>query len=148
MDAERVASWKRERDSLIEELGDPAVVSDRVKLEQASRRHKELDDLIGAAERLVMAESDVATARDMLSDVAPAERDLLRDELALSEKEVLRLESELRGLLVPRDPNDGRNVIIEIRGAEGGEEANLFARDLYDMYQHYADRRGWRVELL
>src|SRR6202050_449764 len=148
MDAERVASWKRERDSLIEELGDPAVVSDRVKLEQASRRHKELDDLIGAAERLLAAESDVATARDMLADVAPAERELLRDELAISEKEVSRLESELRALLVPSDPNDGRNVIIEIRGAEGGEEANLFARDLFTMYTHYAEHRGWPVRVL
>jgi peptide chain release factor 1 len=148
MDAERIASWKRERDAVLEDLADPAVVSDRVKLEQASRRHKELDELIVAAERLESAESDVATARDMLSDVAPAERDLLRDELALSEKEVLRLETELRSLLVPKDPNDGRNVIIEIRGAEGGEEANLFARDLYNMYAHYAEQRGWPVRVL
>jgi len=58
------------------------------------------------------------------------------------------LESELRDLLMPRDPNDGRNVIVEIRGAEGGEEANLFAKDLFDMYQRYADHRGWRVEVL
>ena len=58
------------------------------------------------------------------------------------------LEAELRDLLLPSDPNDGRNVIVEIRGAEGGEEANLFAKVLFDMYQRYADRRGWRIEVL
>ena len=72
----------------------------------------------------------------------------MRAELEQAEAAVSALEAELRSLLVPRDPNDGRNVIVEIRGAEGGEEANLFARDLFDMFLSYAERRGWRVEVL
>jgi peptide chain release factor 1 len=148
MDPDRLASWRRERDSVLEELSDSAVVSDRVRLEQASRRHKELDDLISTAERLESAESDVATAREMLSDGGSEDRDFVRAELSTAESDVLRLESELRGLLVPSDPNDGRNVIMEIRGAEGGEEANLFARDLFDMYTRYAERRKWPLRVL
>ena len=69
-------------------------------------------------------------------------------ELEYAKRQVEKFEGQLRELLVPRDPNDGRNVIVEIRGAEGGEEANLFARDLFEMYRRYSERRGWRLELL
>jgi peptide chain release factor 1 len=84
----------------------------------------------------------------MLTGADAADRDLIRDELSMAEEQVLQLENQLRSLLVPRDPNDGRNVIVEIRGAEGGEEANLFARDLYDMYTRYAERNRWPVTVL
>jgi peptide chain release factor 1 len=84
----------------------------------------------------------------MLSDASPEDRELLRAELERSEAEAEKLEQELQLLLVPSDPNEGRNVIVEIRGAEGGEEANLFARDLFDMYRRYAERRGLRLEVL
>lgn len=148
MDADRISSWERERDSVLEQLGDPSVISDRAALARLSRRHKELEELIGAARRLGAAESDVATAREMLTDADADDRELVRDELASAETEVERLENELRELLVPKDPNDGRNVIVEIRGAEGGEEANLFARDLFDMYTRYSEQRGWSTKIL
>jgi len=90
-----------------------------------------------------------AVARELAAAAVGAERELGRDEQSAAEARVVELETELRDLLMPRDPNDGRNVIVEIRGAEGGEEANLFAKDLFDMYQRYAaDHRGWRVEVL
>jgi peptide chain release factor 1 len=94
------------------------------------------------------AEEDVAIARELAADAVGVERELGRDEQAAAEERVAELESQLRDLLMPRDPHDGRNVIVEIRGAEGGEEANLFAKDLFDMYQRYADRRGWRAEMM
>jgi peptide chain release factor 1 len=72
----------------------------------------------------------------------------MRTEVSEAEADIERLEDELRLLLLPKDPNVGKNVIVEIRGAEGGEEANLFARDLYDMYAAYAGRMGWKLELL
>jgi peptide chain release factor 1 len=84
----------------------------------------------------------------MLAEVSGEDRDLIRAELERAEADVEKLEQELRGLLVPPDPNEGRNVIVEIRGAEGGEEANLFARDLFEMYQRYAERHRWRLEVL
>ena len=134
---------------VLEELGDPAVVSDRVKLEQASRRHKELDELISTAERLERAESDLDDGpRDALRRRVRTSATSCAPRSSSAESEVLRLESELRGLLVPSDPNDGRNVIMEIRGAEGGEEANLFARDLFDMYSRYAERGRWPLRVL
>ena len=84
----------------------------------------------------------------MVDDAPPDERELAKSQLAEAEQHVAELEAELGRLLVPRDENDGKNVIVTIRGAEGGDEANLFARDLYDMYLRYADRRHWRVEVL
>src|SRR5580692_9388966 len=118
MDPERVASWKRERESVLEELSAPTVASDRTRLTQLSRRMKELDELIDSSSRLERAESDVSTAREMLTEAQPSDRDIIRNELTAAEEAVAAIEIELRDLLVPKDPNDGRNVIMEIRGAE------------------------------
>src|SRR5579885_2258439 len=148
MDDERLAAWEREQKKVLDELADPAVLGDQSRLRAASRRHKELEALIAAGQHLASARQDVEAAREMLGEAAPAERNLVRGELERAESDVERLEEELRTLLLPRDPNDGRNVIVEIRGAEGGEEANLFARDLFEMYRRYAEQRGWRLEVL
>ena len=92
--------------------------------------------------------ADLGAAQELLSEATGDERELLRDEVHAAEEELEQLEDELKVLLLPKDPNDGKNVIVEIRGAEGGEEANLFARDLFQMYQAYAARMGWTVEVL
>src|SRR5688572_16917026 len=84
----------------------------------------------------------------MLEGSSGDDREMLRAEIAEAEEAIVRLDDELRVLLLPKDPNDGRTVIVEIRGAEGGEEANLFARDLYDMYVAYAGRQGWKLEVM
>ena len=86
--------------------------------------------------------ADLEAAREMVSDSNGHERELAQAEVAEAESEIGRLEEELRLQLIPRDPNAGRNVIMEIRGAEGGEEANLFAKDLYEMYTRYAAGQG------
>jgi peptide chain release factor 1 len=148
MDPERLVEWERENDSLVEALGDPAVLSDQVRLRDLSRRHKDLEAIIGVGRRLEQAEADVGTAHQMFAEASAEDRELVRSELERAESEVAQLEEALRVLLVPRDPNDGRNVIVAIRGAEGGEEANLFARDLFEMYRRYAERRNWRLEVL
>ena len=84
----------------------------------------------------------------MYTDASSADRDVVRPRSTSTSRPIDRLESEIKVLLLPRDPNDDKNVIVEIRGAEGGEEANLFARDLFEMYQAYAARQGWKVEVL
>jgi peptide chain release factor 1 len=84
----------------------------------------------------------------MSADAEGQDRDLLNNEISEAEERLASLEDELKLLLLPKDPNDGRNVIVEIRGAEGGEEANLFARDLYEMYLRYAERTGLKAEVL
>jgi peptide chain release factor 1 len=130
-------------------LSDPDVLSDQKRLREVSRRYKELTPVVECIRRIEARRSDAAAARDLLELTDDAtEREHLRAERDEAEAEAERLEEELRVLLLPKDPNDGRPVIIEIRGAEGGEEANLFARDLYDMYIAYAGRRGWKTETI
>jgi peptide chain release factor 1 len=148
VDPERLEAWEREQAQVLESLADPAVVADPARLRQASRRHKELHGLITAGRRVIVAQADLSAARDMVAEADAADRDLARVELERAEADLTSVEEELRTLLLPRDPNDGRNVIVEIRGAEGGEEANLFARDLFEMYRRFAEQHGWRLEVL
>ncbi len=145
---DRLGGLEREYELVLAELNDPSTSAHPGRLRELSRRHKDLEDLVGTWRRLLLAESDLAAAREMVDDSAGDERDLARLEVAHAESEITRLEEELRLQLLPKDPNEGRNVIMEIRGAEGGEEANLFAKDLFDMYVRYAAAKGWRTEVL
>jgi peptide chain release factor 1 len=145
---DRLPRLAAEYESVVEQLNDPATSSDPRRLRDLSRRHKELSEVIDTWRQLQTAESDLATAREMVADSVSDERDLARAEVDKAETDIARLEEALQQLLVPRDPNAGRNVIVEIRGAEGGEEANLFAKDLFDMYTRYAAIRGWKVEVM
>ena len=129
-------------------LGDPAVQADPSRLAELGRRYKQLEEVVGTGRRLRAATDDLEVARQMLADADSDEREELRAEISELETTIDESSEQLRILLLPRDPNDERNVIIEIRGAAGGEEANLFARDLFDMYIGFAKRQGWRVEML
>jgi peptide chain release factor 1 len=148
VDPARLAAWEREYESVLTELSGAAASGDHARLRDLSRRHNALEELVNTGRRLQQADADSETAREMLPEASPEDRELLRSELERSQSEAEKLEQELRQLLVPRDPNEGRNVIVEIRGAEGGEEANLFARDLFEMFRRYAERRNWRLEVL
>jgi peptide chain release factor 1 len=148
MQPDRLAEWEQELDTVLAALGDPGVLGDRARFRDVSRRSKELEALVGTGRRLQSANADLSAARELLGEATGEDREVIRRELEEAEGNVAALEEELRRLLLPTDPNDGRNVIMEIRGAEGGEEANLFARDLYEMYLRYAERRGWRAEVL
>jgi peptide chain release factor 1 len=148
LDPDRLTAWEREDEGILRELSEAAAAGDQVRLKDLSRRHSRLEALLSVGRRLAQAEADAETAREMLADASGEDRDLVRAELERSQADAEKLEQELRALLVPPDPNEGRNVIVEIRGAEGGEEANLFARDLFEMYQRYAERHRWRFEVL
>ncbi len=145
---ERLAGLEDEFAAIEARLADPDVFADQEAYVALTRRHKELEPVVDAARRYRQAISDRDTARELLGDAAGDDRDVVRAEIDEAEATIARLEDELRVLLLPRDPNDGRNVIVEIRGAEGGEEANLFARDLFEMYRAYAGRQGWTIEVL
>ena len=145
---DRLADLETELHEVEARLADPAVIADQRRYAQTARRYKELDELVTRYRRLRQATEDVAAARELYVDADPDERELLRAEIDATEAELARLEDEIRTLLLPRDPNDDKNVIVEIRGAEGGEEANLFARDLFEMYRAYAARMGWELEVL
>ena len=145
---DRLAALEDEFASVEADLSDPDVLADQAKLRALSRRHKELEPVVAASRAHRQATEDLATAKEMLGDLTGEDRDMVRAEIADAEDRLARLEEDLKVLLLPRDPNDGRNVIVEIRGAEGGEEANLFAKDLFDMYAAYAGRQGWKLEVL
>ena len=145
---DRLADLAREHAELEVSLADPQVLADQARYTATARRYAELGDVVERWQRLRAARHDVEAARELLADARGDERDQLREEIDGGLAAAAALEEELRTLLVPRDPNEGRDVIVEIRGAEGGEEANLFARDLFEMYRAWAQRRGWRLEVL
>lgn len=145
---ERLDALEAELVAVDAQLADPQVLSDHARVVALSRRRKELEPIVACAEALRRAEDDLAAAREMAAEATGEERDELRREISHCEARIASLEEELSVLLLPRDPNDDRNVIVEIRGAEGGEEANLFARDLFEMYRAFASRHGWGIEVL
>jgi peptide chain release factor 1 len=145
---ERLAGLEREFADCEARLADPEVVADRSRYVELSRRYSELQPVVERTAELRGAIDDLEVARELLAATAGDEREQWRAEAETAETDVERLEEELRVLLLPKDPNDDRAVIVEVRGAEGGEEANLFARDLFEMYRAWAGRHGWSFEVL
>ncbi len=129
-------------------MADPELIADQSRYQDVTRRYRELEAIVMPARELRQRTDDLATAKEMLSGLEGDDREVMRAEASEAEADIERLEAQLKLLLLPADPNDGKNVIVEIRGAEGGEEANLFARDLFEMYQAYAGRMGWKLEVL
>jgi peptide chain release factor 1 len=145
---ERLAALEDELASVEARLAEPGVFADQEAYVTLTRRHKELEPIVAATRAYRQRGADLATAREMMSEATGDDREVLRAEVDDAEAAMARLEDELKVLLSPKDRNDGRNVIMELRGAEGGEEANLFAKDLFEMYQGYAARQGWKLEVL
>ena len=143
---EKLQAIARRLDQVERQLSDPAVYADREFLTRLSREQKELTPIVAAFRAWQQAEADCAGAQELLSD--PEMRELAQEELHRARQERDRLSEELKRLLLPRDPNDDRNVILEVRAGIGGEEGALFAADLLRMYALYAERRGWHMELV
>ena len=129
-------------------LGDQDLLSDQVEYAKVAKRYSELENIVKCIRDIRSSNEDIETAKEMLTDADGTDRELLRDEINAAQKTLESLEAQVRQLLIPKDPIENKNVIIEIRGAEGGEEANLFARDLYEMYASFASKRGWKLEVL
>jgi peptide chain release factor 1 len=133
-----------------EELGAmlcaPEVVGDKPRFLAASREHADLRPVAEAFARFGQAEQSLAEARELLSD--PDMRELAEDDIGRLQAEIAALDLELQRLLIPKDPNDSKNVVLEIRAGTGGEEAALFASDLWRMYSRHAERSGWKVEVM
>lgn len=144
----RLEAAEHEYADLEATLADGTATADPSTLRRVTARYRELGPVVEALGRWRARNADLVAARELLEEASNDERPALRAEVDGALTELATIRSHLDDLLVPPDPHAGRPVIIEIRGAEGGEEANLFARDLYDMYRAYADRRGWAVETL
>jgi len=145
---ERLRHVVDEYETLEQQLSDPEVLADSDEVRRVSKRYSELGPVVEAYRRQVSRRADADAAREMLVGASGAERDMLVAEIDEATTEADAIEDELRELMLPVDPHDGKHVIMEIRGAEGGEEANLFARDLYEMYVAYAGSQRWKVETL
>ena len=128
-----------------ESLCRPEVVTDTKRLRELSRERTELTDLVAAYARYLELEAQLEGNRELLTD--PELRELAQAEIPELEAELESLEETIALLLLPKDPNDERDTILEIRSGTGGEEAALFARDLFRMYSRYAEQRGWKVEV-
>ncbi|MBX3658635.1 MAG: peptide chain release factor 1 [Ramlibacter sp.] len=127
-------------------LQQPEVVSDMGRFRALTREHAEVSEVAGRFAAFVQREADLAGAREMLDDPDMAE--MAREEIASAEAELPVLEDELQRLLLPKDPDDVRNTFLEIRAGTGGDESALFAGDLLRMYTRYAERQGWRCEIV
>ena len=129
-------------------LSDPAVMADMAQWQRYTREHAALTPIVAAYDDYRRAIATVAEDKELLREADAEMKELLLEEIAAAEEERARLEKELPMLLLPRDPNDDKNVIVEIRGGVGGEEAALFAASLFRMYARYAERQGWKTEIL
>ncbi len=145
---DRLTALEDEYRELEARMADPEIVSDNKRFVEMSKRYAALGDIVSLTRRLRERYDDVETAKELSAEADSEERDELRQMSSAAEADIEKLEAELKVLLLPKDPNAGRNVIVEIRGAEGGEEANLFARDLFEMYKSFASGQSWGFEVL
>jgi peptide chain release factor 1 len=129
------------------QLSDPKVVQDRDAYQKYVCEHAELNKIVTAYRRYKQILQNLEESQDLLKDADPEIKDLARDEIAALTREKENIENEIKSLLLPKDPNDAKNVIVEIRAGTGGEEAALFAGDLFRMYSRYAENRSWKVEV-
>jgi peptide chain release factor 1 len=144
-----VAELETELEKLEARLSEIYASGDQNAAREAGRRHNEIKPIVDAYREYRATESDLADARELLASEDDTEmRDYLDAEIETKDARLAELDAQLRELLIPRDPDAGRNVIVEIRGGEGGEEGNLWAADLFHMYEGYADLRRWKVEVL
>ena len=141
---ERLNIIKERYDELNKLLLDPEVLKDIKKTKELSKECAELKEITDAYEKYQKVLKDIEAAKEMAKD--PEMGEFAKEELESLEKNKEELNKELEILLIPKDPNDGKNVIVEIRGAAGGDEGNIFAGDLYRMYTKYAEKEGWKTE--
>ena len=137
---ERLEATEKRYNEIGEELSSPEIISDIKKMTELSKERTRLEKTVEVYRNYKKILSDIEEAKEMLHDKDMAE--FAREELQVAEEEKVKLESELEILLIPHDPNDDKNVIVEIRGAAGGDEANIFAGDLFRLYTKYAESQG------
>ena len=136
-------------EELGELLSDPAVVSDTKRFMALSREEANTRETVAVYRRYKVVVSGIEETEELLGENLDADMaEMAKEELSELKKEKIDLEEQIKILLLPKDPNDDKNIIMEIRGAAGGDEAALFAGDLFEMYQRYADAQGWKVEVM
>ena len=145
---EKVLGLQEKYASLQEQLSDPAVISDMKKYVQLNKEYKELAPIIKAGNEYKKMLEDYDSAKTILAEEKDEElREMAKEEIAEIEPKIPQMEQDIKLLLIPADPQDSKNAILEIRGGTGGDEAAIFAGDLLRMYSKYCERRGWKMEI-
>ncbi|MDD7199905.1 peptide chain release factor 1 [Parafannyhessea umbonata] len=133
---------------LEKKMMDPSVVSDPKEYACVAKEHASQAELVAKAKEYLQALDDIEAAKEMLREADADEKEMLQEDIAANEEKIPGLEEEIKYLLIPADPNDDKNTIVEIRAGVGGDEAAIFAGDLYNMYERFAASRGWKIEVL
>ena len=142
---ERLEIIKKRYEELSEELINPEIINDYNKFKSISKEHSDLETIVKKYEELTNVTEEIEGLKSMIND--PEMGTIAKEELELNETKKVNLIKELEILLIPKDENDGKDIIMEIRGAAGGDEANIFAGDLFRMYSKYAEKNGWKIEI-
>jgi peptide chain release factor 1 len=129
------------------QMADPAVINDSALYRKVTKAHSEYSEIVGKYREWKDTDRNLAEARPMLTESDPDLRAMAEEEIARLEPQLIKLEQELKILLLPKDPNDDKNVVLEIRAGAGGDEATLFAAEMFRMYGRFAETRGWKVEV-
>ncbi|EKO3658289.1 peptide chain release factor 1 [Vibrio metschnikovii] len=129
-------------------LGDPAVIGDQNKFRSLSKEYSQLEEVTKCFQAYQQAQEDLLAAEEMTKEDDAEMREMAQDEMKAAKAEIERLSAELQILLLPKDPNDDRNCFLEIRAGAGGDEAGIFAGDLFRMYSRFAEKKGWRIEVM
>jgi peptide chain release factor 1 len=144
---EKLREIEARYDELEREMADPEIIADQPRYKKVTKAHSDLEDIVARYRELKKVMGEIQSTREMLRDKLDSElRELAEAELASLEEDKSSLEEKLKVLLLPSDPLDEKNVIMEIRAGTGGDEAALFAGDLFRMYSRYAERNGWQIE--
>ena len=143
---ERLEAIEEKYLEITQKLSDPEVLKDIKKVAELSKEQASLKEPYEAYQKLKKIEEDLEESKELVKD--PELGDFAKEEITRLTAEKEKLEKEIEVMLLPKDPNDDKNVIVEIRGAAGGDEANIFAGDLYRMYTKYAEKQGWKIEVL
>src|ERR1035441_8859352 len=134
-------------EDLTRQLADPALIADAAEYRKAAKARSDIAEVVDKYREWKKAASEFDQARGMLQDQDPDLRQMATDEAARLEPELARIEQEIKVLLLPKDPNDDKNVVLEIRAGTGGDEATLFAAEVFRMYSRYAETQRWRIEV-
>jgi peptide chain release factor 1 len=146
---DRLESIARRYREIENEMARPEVATDHEKLTRLAREQRSMRDIVGAYEAYRRARNEMESARELLRhEKDPEMQEYLRSEERMASERLDELDEKLKVLLLPKDPNDDRDVVVEIQGAEGGDEAALFAADLFRMYTRWAEKKGWKIDVV
>ena len=145
---DKLQELKKKYLNLSEQLSDPEVMGDMKKFIQLNKEYRELEPIVAAADKYCKMVQDLEGAKEILLNEKDEDlRDLAKEELSAIESEIPGMEEEIKLLLIPKDPQDDKNAVLEIRGGTGGDEAAIFEGDLYRMYAKFCEKKGWKMEI-